>query len=333
MPDEPVAISSRAGIRQERLCLHSLRRLVGGIHRQGRQERIEKKPKFPDEYKGQIFDQPEHWEDYTGLAINTALSDIVVVDIDVDAAKGKDGWAGLAEAGIKLPETPMKAWTQSTGEHWFYRKTTIPVEQSKSSLAKDVDIRGDASGIVFAFPTVVANGGGKYTWQEPAPLVTRVGDLPEFPEELAQLLADKAAKPKRTLPLPPATPPEDVTTAQRDRLMRVVEYKLEDLRAAPPSHRFDATSVAMRIIGIGKTLGIVDELAQRVREVFPGDEDQIESSIYRAVLNADPEVLPEDDARGFWDQRPELQHIRQAAHARYLSPWAAARRCDGPGAR
>jgi len=212
----------------------------------------------------------------------------------------------------------MRTRSQSGGEHWFYRKTSIPVRESSGLLAQHVDIKGDVSGKAFAWPTVVANGGGAY---EPVAEIHPVGNLPEFPVEWAKMLADKRPT-KRTLPVPPATPAENVSETQRDRLMRIVEYKLDELRDAPPGVRFDASKVAMRIIGIGKALGTEDELAQRIRDAFPGDDDQIDGSIDRAISNADPEVLPEDDVRGFWDQRPELQHIRQAAYARYLSPWA-----------
>lgn len=275
-----------------------------------------KNAEFPTEYKSASFDNPEDWEGFTGLAINTALSGIVVVDID--KGPDKDGWAGLHDAGIELPDTPMKATTQSGGEHWYYRRnSSVPVAQSSGLLADDVDIRGDASGIVYVFPTEVGNGGGQYTWQG---LAVPVNELPEFPTELAQRLA--AEKPKRALPLPPATPPELVTPAQRERLMRIVGYKLDDLRNSPPGSRFEAAKVVMRIIGIGKALGEVDEFADLIRAAFPGDPEQIEGCIDRALRNADPEVLPEDDVRGFWDQRPELAQIRQAAFAGLASPWA-----------
>lgn len=78
--------------------------------------------------------------DFTGLAINTAMSGIVVIDID--KGSDKDGWAGLLQAGIELPKSTMKATSQSGGEHWFYRKTSVPVDQSSSLLAQDVDVRG-----------------------------------------------------------------------------------------------------------------------------------------------------------------------------------------------
>ena len=116
-----------------------------------------KNAEFPTEYKSASFDNPEDWEGFTGLAINTALSGIVVVDID--KGPDKDGWAGLHDAGIELPDTPMKATTQSGGEHWYYRRnSSVPVAQSSGLLADDVDIRGDASGIVYVFPTEVGNG-------------------------------------------------------------------------------------------------------------------------------------------------------------------------------
>jgi hypothetical protein len=59
----------------------------------------DKKIQFPDGgYKDVLFDRPAQSEGFTGLTITTAMSGIVVIDID--NGSDKDRWAGLLQAGI-----------------------------------------------------------------------------------------------------------------------------------------------------------------------------------------------------------------------------------------
>lgn len=278
------------------------------------------KVRYPDAWSTTEFDDPADWAGYPHIAINTNLSELVGFDIDVK--KGKNGWESMERADFKLPETNLIIDTPSGGEHHVYRACPgVPIDTGQDILGMaGVDIRALKNGNLIC-PGVGIDG-KKYVARDGIP---HRDHIPELPRDIAERIAEwqsANAVRRRVLPLPPATPPEDVTTAQRDRLMRVVEYKLDDLRNAPPGQRYDATSAVMRIIGIGKALGNADELVERIRSVFPGDEDQLEGSIDRAIRAADPEVLPEDDARGFWDQRPELRHIKQAAYSRMVSPWA-----------
>ena len=45
---------------------------------------------------------------------------MVVLDIDMNPAEGKDGWFELGEAGIEVPET-FNVATPSGGNHYFFR--------------------------------------------------------------------------------------------------------------------------------------------------------------------------------------------------------------------
>jgi len=129
----------------------------------------------------------EHWQGYSGIAINTGRSGLVVVDIDT--SKGKNGHAALRDAEIILPTTPMIIDTHSGGEHWYYRMGPIPVHNSQSELAAGVDIRA-IGGVVFAPPTAVA-GSGSYRLRN---VPVSIGELPEFPDHLAE----KLSSPSRT---------------------------------------------------------------------------------------------------------------------------------------
>lgn len=284
-----------------------------------------KQARFPDGgYKSRLFDNPSDWKGFDGLAINTAMSGIVVVDID--CGDGKDGFAGLEAAGIELPETPMQATTQSGGRHLVYRATTIPVEQSSGKLAEHVDIRGDASGILYAYPTKVAGGGGEYTWDGPA---VAVADLPEFPVELARRLA-VVRKHRRT---PPSDfTPSDVTAAQREWALQKIGYKLKDIAGSVDGQRNDTLGRAVpRIVGLVKTIGedldtFTEKISAAYAESGGQDEEQVQSWITSSLSYVQPEDpstwLPQDRERSFWDERPELAQIRQAASAGLASPWA-----------
>lgn len=281
-------------------------------------------------YKQRRFDLPEDWEGFSGLAINTALSGVVAVDIDCGA--GKDGFAGLESAGIDLPDTPMVATSQSGGKHLLYRATSIPVPQSSGRLAAGVDVRGDASGILYAYPTKVDNGGGAYTWDGPA---VAVADLPEFPVELAQRLTGAGVKQSKrgsrsvTADCEPAN--VEVSAEQRAWALRRIDLKLGDIAGAGAGERNERLGKAVpRIIGLTKTIGgDLEEAADRILAAYAesggNDRDQavdwINSSI-RDVAPEDPSGwLPVGQA-SFWDARPELRQIRQAAQAGMASPWA-----------
>ena len=285
----------------------------------------DKAPQFPESWRGRTFDQPADWEGYTGIAINTGASGIVAVDIDT--GEGKDGFASLADAGIDLPETPVKATTQSGGEHWLYRNCDVPVKSSAGSLAPGVDIRGEG-GIIFVSPTIVEGAGRRYTWQ-PGTQSLCVDQLPEFPEELARRLACTS---KRKPLAPTRAAPTNVSAAQREWALQKIDFKLSDIAAAVSGQRNQVLGQAVpRIIGLVKTVGDdIEPYAEKIRAAYiesgGDDEKQCVDWITSAARFAEPEDvsqwLPVDRRRSFWDARPELGQIRQAAFAGMASPYA-----------
>jgi hypothetical protein len=285
----------------------------------------DKAPQFPESWRGRTFDQPEDWEGYTGIAINTGASGIVAVDIDT--GQGKDGFAGLADAGIELPETPVKATTQSGGEHWLYRSCDVPVKSSAGSLAPGVDIRGEG-GIIFVSPTVVEGAGRRYTWQRDTPSLC-VDQLPEFPEELARRLACTSRRKPLASTL---AAPTNVSAAQREWALQKIDFKLSDIAAAPAGQRNQVLGQAVpRIIGLVKTIGDdIQPYAEKIRAAYiesgGDDEKQCDDWVTSAARFAEPEDpsrwLAVDRQRGFWNERPELRQIQQAAFAGMASPYA-----------
>lgn len=100
-----------------------------------------------------------------GIATGTASRGLVVIDLDVDDARGEDGVATLREwerEHGELPETAT-AETGSGGMHLYYM-CNQPVGCSVDN-EKGVDVRGDG-GYVVAPPSIHPNG-RPYAWDIP----------------------------------------------------------------------------------------------------------------------------------------------------------------------
>ena len=74
-------------------------------------------------------------------------SGLAVLDIDIDASKGKDGWKALQDAG-KVPTTTRTHATPRGGWHCFYRYRE-GMRCSASKIAPGVDFRGDGGYIIY----------------------------------------------------------------------------------------------------------------------------------------------------------------------------------------
>lgn len=278
------------------------------------------------QWRDRTFDQPGDWDGYTGIAINTGASGVVAVDIDTGGAK--DGFAALADAGIELPDTPIKATSRSGGEHRLYRRGATPVKSSSNVLADGVDVRAEG-GLLFVSPTVVIDHPEQaYTWK-PGTTSLPVSELPEFSEELARKLVIRQ---KRTVVAPEWFRPRHLTREQREWALRKIDLKLRDITASGAGERNHILGQSVpRIVGLVKTLGddiesYADKIMAAYVESGGDDEDQVIGWVNSAIRYVSPEDprrwLPADRERAFWDARPELQQIRQAAFAGMASPWA-----------
>lgn len=274
-------------------------------------------------WRGRVFDRAEQWEGYTGIAFNTGASGVVAVDIDT--GNGKDGWAALSAAGVELLDTPVKATTQSGGEHRLYRVCDVPVKSSAGALAGDVDIRGEG-GLLFVSPTVIEGTDRAYRWHPGTPSLP-VSELPAFPVDLACKLQITSRK-RVTLQATTV----NVTPAQREWALQKIGFKLRDIAQADEGGRNQTLGKSVpRIVGLVKTIGdnltpYADKILSAYIESGGDDEQQVENWIASAARYVEPEDpsqwMPADRVAAFWDSRPELRHIRQAAQAGMASPWA-----------
>lgn len=122
---------------------------------------------------------------YFNVGLLTGIDNLVVLDIDTDAAKGKKGLdsiRALESVHGALPAT-LSQRTGSGGRHLFYRSAN-PIRNSASKLGPDLDIRG-VGGYVILPPSNHASG-GRYEWLNAEPIAA----LPEWIE--AELTADTA---------------------------------------------------------------------------------------------------------------------------------------------
>lgn len=130
----------------------------------------DKKPAIQTGFKSATtsMDQVKEWwaqnPNYNiGIATGQASGGLVVIDLDVDEEKGKNGYETLKEWQREHEELP-DSWTSITGRggyHFFY-KSTEP-EKSRVELYDAVDIRADG-GYIVAPPSLHPNG-RRYEWE------------------------------------------------------------------------------------------------------------------------------------------------------------------------
>ncbi|BBY06018.1 bifunctional DNA primase/polymerase [Mycobacterium noviomagense] len=285
-----------------------------------------KRVSYPSDWSRRVFEDPADWAGWDAIAINTGLSGLVVVDIDT--SHGKNGFESLEAAGVELPSTPLVIATQSGGRHFYYRAPEDTEVRSGANVLGmvGVDIRA-SGGNVFA-PGTVLPGGGAYRQADGSRGVS-VWELPEFPAELAKRLVGTSTRTRDDVAV--VAEPADVTPEQREAGERIIAEKLAVIAAAGAGERNAAGRQTLRIVGIAKTLGfdaetINGKITAAYDESGGDDPQQIENWIRSAWKRAEPENPLYWTAEGrlstFWDARPELAHIRQAAHAELASPWA-----------
>ena len=99
-----------------------------------------------------------------GIATGSRSGGLVVIDLDIDEEKGKNGYETLKEWQKEhgdLPETWISI-TGNGGYHYFYRDTAA--NKNKVALYDGVDIRGEG-GYIVAPPSIHPNG-HTYEWEQ-----------------------------------------------------------------------------------------------------------------------------------------------------------------------
>lgn len=166
-------------------------------------------------------------------------SGICVVDVDVDAEKGTDGFKSLEEFQ-PVPLT-LAQRTPRGGAHYLYKaEDTV---RNKNNFRSGIDIRAEGYYIMLA-PSVHPNG-GTYEWENEGQAVT------DFPENLKPQKESRPWENGKTTP-PPIKKPEPVT--HNDVTERARAYLLECEPAIQGASGHDALLWAARAMVVGFNL-------------------------------------------------------------------------------
>lgn len=167
-----------------------------------------------------------------------AASGIVAVDLDVDAAKGLDGWAAWATLADGRDVRTRAHRTPRGGFHLLFAYPGEPVKNSAGTIAAGVDTRGDGGYIILPPSRAAA---GEYR-------VETEGELAPLPAWLCGILRqhgimgapaafdwDTPIGPEHDRPLPPGCPPSaarliasGVPEGQRNARAFAVAVQLRD---------------------------------------------------------------------------------------------------------
>lgn len=163
-----------------------------------------KKPRIPKKEGGHGFHDattdPDQirawWEKYPRANIGVATgekSGFIVIDVDLDPEKGKDGSLELAELERQLGELPdgPRQLTPRGGTHYLFKNPDdyyVSISEGldvnertgeKTGLAEGIDVRGNGGYIVVTPSPRKDQGGKKYQWEINAePISTPLPDLP-----------------------------------------------------------------------------------------------------------------------------------------------------------
>ena len=131
-----------------------------------------------------------------------AISGIVVLDVDMDIASGKNGEESLARLIAERGPLPVTrtARTPRGGRHLYFRYPGRAVRCGTNKPAAAIDIRGDG-GYVISPPS--KGGSGAYTWEVDSPMA----DVPPW---LLKLVAEE---PNQTAACPSAPGPGEICDA------------------------------------------------------------------------------------------------------------------------
>lgn len=125
-----------------------------------------------------------------GIATGLDRGGILVLDVDVDPAKGIDGFARLEALGLELPPT-RTARTGRGGRHYFFRITEDLGSVNGADgvgLGRGLDVRARGYYVVAA-PSLHRNG-SRYEWENDLPIAP-------IPAHLRALLGERKARTAR----------------------------------------------------------------------------------------------------------------------------------------
>jgi DNA-binding MarR family transcriptional regulator len=266
---------------------------------------IHKKPTTENGFYDATTDETtirEYFKNGAQLSIRTGdASGVLIFDVDLDPAKGIDGYATLAKLEAEhgpLPRTPHQR-TGRGGTHYFF-KHIAGVRNSTSKIGPGIDIRAEGG---YAVVAPSRNESGAYAWivsPDEAPLA----DVPAW---LAALLTAEPVRPAARS-APPAARNLDpyIDRAFRDEIANVA--------TAPDGTKHDVLRNAAIKLGTLIAHGL--------------DEQAIEDALYNAISGRadDPDnalrTIRDGIEYGAVRPRtiPERQQSSPSVHRQFTSP-------------
>ncbi len=132
------------------------------------------------------------WQRYPDASVGVATgsaSNLIVIDVDIDEAKGVDGFQSMRQwerENGELTETAY-ALTGRGGNHFYYHYTGKDIG-NRAGILEGVDVRGEG-GYVIAPPSIHPNG-TEYTWEADPDEI----QIAEVDDTVLQFLGQKEKK-------------------------------------------------------------------------------------------------------------------------------------------
>lgn len=217
------------------------------------------------------------------VAIATG-SGLLVLDVDVDPAKGLDGFATLASLGFDLPPT-RTAITGRGGKHFFFRyDPSLEIAGGagvKSGLGLGLDVKA-RGGYVVAAPSLHVSG-RRYAWAS-----SPDAPIAELPGALLVALGARAARkirPRTTVTISGHRRARGAERAWRALRARGVGAEAADLVAAEASSWASPAMTAAELEAVAARLDSLPVAPERLRAaVYEGERDQTMAAIVGSLV-------------------------------------------------
>jgi hypothetical protein len=200
-------------------------------------------------------DQVQRWRDNAMAGMPTGRkSGVVVLDLDIDEAKGVDGSQWLMSQEGKegrLPRHPTVRTPRGGTHHYFKYPPDKTVRCSVGKLAVGVDVRADGGYVIVPDSE---SSIGNYNWEVP------LWDIapPDMPPWLLKLVADQTAEGLTTT----ETPPEGATKEAVEQEVERSIGLLRGARAGTRNHQLNTSAFRLgKMIGAG----VLDEALITIR--------------------------------------------------------------------
>jgi hypothetical protein len=232
------------------------------------------------------------WEQWPDANVAIATDGLVIIDVDVDAEKGRAENLWLADQPDLLAELSAapSAMTPRGGRHYFFQQGSAKIRCSAGDLAEGVDVRAGGGYLVVA-PS--RTNRGQYRFVTPLPQSS--SDLPMVPAWLEKMIATAKEKPATasrndTGPIPEGSRNDHLTSLggrlrrkgleQHEILARLL--KANDERCAPPLDAGEVEAIAASVANypVGHA---ARDLALREVMIKP-DEHRVNDEVVEALI-------------------------------------------------